>query len=304
MRILVLGAGGIGGYYGGRLAQAGVDVTFLVRPRRAEQIARNGLVVQGPVVSFAIPVKTVTKEDVGPGYDVILLSCKAYDFDDAVAAIAPAAAGALILPQLNGIRHLDRLDTLFGRDHVTGGVAQIAVTMEPDGTIRHLNPMQGFIFGPRAVAQEAACAALAPVLEQGGFSPRLSATIMQDMWEKYVFLCTLASTTCLMRGPIGPIARSDHGASVALDMLAECTAAATEAGYPPRPAHAAYCQGAFTDRESTMAASMLRDLQRGGRVEAEHIVGDMLARAQAAGQSAPMLRAAYSHLQVYQAGLA
>ncbi|HEY2133936.1 MAG TPA: ketopantoate reductase C-terminal domain-containing protein [Acetobacteraceae bacterium] len=124
------------------------------------------------------------------------------------------------------------------------------------------------------------------------------------MWEKFVFLCTLAATTCLMRGPVGAIARTDHGASVALDMLGECIATATADGFPPREAHAAYCRNTVTDRDSPVVASMLRDLQRGGQIEAEPIVGDMLARALAAGQNAPMLRAAYSHLQVYQASLA
>jgi 2-dehydropantoate 2-reductase len=304
MRILVLGAGGIGGYYGGRLAQAGVDVTFLVRPRRAEQLARDGLVVKGPVVEFAIPVATVTRETVAPGYDAILLSCKAYDLDDAIEAIRPAAPSALILPLLNGIRHLERLDSEFGPASVTGGVAQISVTLEPDGTIRHLAPMQGFIFGPRDPTQEAACTALAAVLDKGGFAPKLSPAIMQDMWEKFVFLCTLAATTCLMRGTVGAIARTDHGTSVALDMLAECTSVATAAGYPPREGHAAFSRKMVTDRDSGTAASMLRDLQRGGKVEAEHIIGDMLTRALAAGSPAPMLRAAYTHLQVYQASLA
>jgi 2-dehydropantoate 2-reductase len=304
MRILVLGAGGIGGYYGGRLAQAGVDVTFLVRPRRAEQLARDGLVVKGPVVEFAIPVTTITRETVGPGYDAILLSCKAYDLNDAIEAIRPAAPGALILPLLNGIRHLERLDSQFGKASVTGGVAQISVTLEPDGTIRHLAPMQGFIFGARDPAQEVACTALAAVLDKGGFAPKLSPAITQDMWEKFVFLCTLAATTCLMRGTVGAIARTDHGTSVALDMLAECTAVATAAGYPPREGHAAFSRKMVTDRDSGTAASMLRDLQRGGKVEAEHIIGDMLTRALAAGSPAPMLRAAYTHLQVYQASLA
>jgi 2-dehydropantoate 2-reductase len=114
MRILVLGAGGIGGYFGGRLAAAGVDVTFLVRPRRAEQLARDGLVIKSPLGDLAIPVTTVTKETATPGYDAILLSCKAYDLADSIASIRAAAPGALIVPLLNGLLHLDALDAAFG----------------------------------------------------------------------------------------------------------------------------------------------------------------------------------------------
>jgi 2-dehydropantoate 2-reductase len=303
MRILVLGAGGIGGYFGGRLAAAGVDVTFLVRPRRAEQLARDGLVIKSPLGDLAIPVTTVTKETATPGYDAILLSCKAYDLADSIASIRPSAPGALIVPLLNGLLHLDALDAAFGPDAVAGGVALIGITLDPDGTIRHLNTAQGFVFGERVASQRATCAALAEVLAKGGFAPRHSPEIMQDMWEKFVFLCSIAAMTCLMRGPVGAIARTQDGISVALDMLAECTAVATAAGYTPRDAARAFGEKSLTDTTSPNGASMMRDLLQGNRVEADHIVGDMLARAKAAGLAAPMLRAAYAHLQVYQATL-
>ncbi|MDE2200285.1 MAG: hypothetical protein KGJ41_14805, partial [Rhodospirillales bacterium] len=182
MRILILGAGGIGGYFGGRLAHAGVDVTFLVRPRRAEQLAAHGLVIKSPLGDLALPVNTVTRDTVGPGYDAIIVSCKAYDLEDAIAAIRPAAPGALILPQLNGIRHLDRLDAEFGPEAVLGGVALIGITLDADGTVRHLNKAQGFVFGERHPSQVARCEALQETLKRGGFAPRHSHEIMQDMW--------------------------------------------------------------------------------------------------------------------------
>ena len=148
MRILVLGAGGIGGYYGGRLAAAGVDVTFLVRPRRAEQLARDGLVIRSPLGDARLTVNTMLRERLEPGWDAILLSCKAFDLDDAIATIRPGAAGALIVPLLNGLRHLDALDAAFGPDQVAGGVAQIAVTLGPR---RHRPPSrQAAALHPRA----------------------------------------------------------------------------------------------------------------------------------------------------------
>jgi 2-dehydropantoate 2-reductase len=300
MRILMLGAGGIGGYYGGRLAASGADVTFLVRPRRAEQLARDGLVIKSPKGDLQLPVKTVTRDTVAPGYDAIVVSCKAYDLDDAIASIRPAAAGAKIIPQLNGINHLDRLDAEFGAENVLGGVAMIGITLDPDGTVRHLNRADGFVFGEREPGQAAFCAALAPIIARGGFDDRHSHEIMQDMWEKFVFLSCTAALTTLMRGPIGKIASTAHGQSVALEMLAECAAAATAAGFAPRPERAAFSTKAMTDITSVNAASMLRDLQRGGDVEVDHIVGDILARALAAGHPAPMLRAAHTHLKVYQ----
>ena len=172
MRILILGAGGIGGYFGGRLAASGVDTTFLVRPRRAEQLARDGLVIRSPVGDLKLAVNTVQRDTATPGYDAILLSCKAYDLTDAIDSIRPAAAGALVIPMLNGVRHLDTLDTAFGAGHVAGGVALIGVDMEPDGTIRHLAKGAGLVFGERQPAQAETCAALAPILADSGFEGR------------------------------------------------------------------------------------------------------------------------------------
>ena len=304
MRILVLGAGGIGGYFGGRLAAAGVDTTFLVRERRAGVLAANGLVLKSELGDLALPVKTVTTATAKPGYDAVILSCKAYDLDDAIESLRPAAPGALIVPLLNGMKHLDALDAAFGADNVAGGVAAIGVTLDDDGTIRHFGKMQGYVHGARFPGQAATCAALAEELAKGGFAPRNSDTIMQDMWEKFVLICTAAGSACLMRGGLSSIGKTEHGAAVVMDMYGECAAAATAAGHAPRPRHVEMFRNGLTGGTPANIPSMLRDLQRGLRVEADHIVGDMLARALAAGHAAPMLRAAHTHLKVYEASRA
>ena len=301
MRILVLGAGAIGGYFGARLAAGGVDVSFLVRPQRAELLARDGLRVKSPLGDLQVPAKTVLREQVRPGYDAILLGCKSYDLDDAIESIRPAVPGAVIIPLLNGMRHLDRLDAAFGQQAVGGGVAALFVALEPDGSIRHQGAAQNFVFGERHPAQAAACEALAPVLTQGGFSPRHSREIEQDMWEKFVFICSAAAMCCLMRGAVGEIASTSEGAPLMQEMLQDCGAAATAAGHPQRPAHLEFCRKTLTDPASPNVPSMLRDLRAGNQVEADHIVGDMLARTRAAGRQATLLRAAAAHLQVYQA---
>ena len=301
MRILVLGAGAIGGYFGGRLAAAGVDTTFLVRPGRAEQLAKSGLRIASPLGDVNTPVQTVSRERVRPGYDAILLSCKAYDLDDAIDAIRPAAAGAVIIPLLNGMRHLDRLDAAFGKEAVGGGVAALFVGMEPDGLIRHQGQAQTFVHGERHPAQAEQFAALTPMLARGGFSPRHSREIEQDMWEKFVFICTAMAGCCLMRGGVGEVARTNDGAALLLEILEDCAAVAAAAGHAQRPAHAEFCRRTLTDPASPNVPSMLRDLRQGNRVEADHVVGDMLARVRALGRPAPLLRAAYANLQVYQA---
>ena len=304
MRILILGAGGIGGIFGGRLAQAGLDVTFLVRPGRAAQLARDGLVIASPHGDARLQVATIQREQAAPGYDAILLSCKAYDLDDAISAIRPAASGALIVPVLNGLRHLDRLDDAFGRAQVTGGTAAIHATLDADGTVRQLSDLQTLTFGPRDPAQSEPCEALSRDLARGALEIRLSREIMQDMWEKFTFLATLAAATCLLRGDVGSILHTDDGAALMEEILADATATATASGHAPRPSRMAFFQSALRDPNSRLSASMLRDMVRGGRVEADHIVGDMLARARACGRPAILLAAAYAHLQLYQMGRA
>lgn len=301
MRILVLGAGAIGGYFGGRLAAAGVDTTFLVRPGRAGQLAKNGLRIASSLGDAHVSPTTVTREHVVPGYDAILLSCKAYDLDDAIDTIRPAVPGAVIIPLLNGMRHLDRLDTAFGKEAVCGGVAALFVGMEPDGLIRHVGQTQNFVFGERHPAQAERCAALAPVLARGGFAPRHSREIEQDMWEKFVFICTAMAGCCLLRGGVGEVARTNDGAALMLELLADCAAVAAAAGHAQRPPHAEFCRKTFSDPASPNVPSMLRDVRQGNRVEADHVVGDMLARARSLGRPATLLRAAYANLQVYQA---
>jgi 2-dehydropantoate 2-reductase len=304
MRILVLGAGAIGGYFGGRLAEAGADVTFLVRPRRAEQLATDGLVVRSKLGDIQRSVRTVTADRLSDDgrFDLVLLTCKAYDLEAAITAIAPAVRnGAAVLPMLNGMLHLDRLDAVFGQDRVLGGLCQIGATMTEAGEIRHLNPAHVMIFGPRVATQAALVEAFAASAKPANFDARAVDNVLQDMWEKFVLLTTMAGMTCTMRGPVGDIMTADEGEALTLELLAENAAVATAAGYAPRPDRQARARATLTERGSSFAASMLRDVERGGPTEAAHVVGDMLTRSRAAGLAAPMLRVAWCHLQVNDA---
>jgi len=296
MRILVLGAGAIGGYFGARLAEAGADVTFLVRPARAAALAANGLIVRSHFGDIARPVVAVTAAT--DAYDAVLLSCKAYDLASAIAAIAPAKR-ALIVPLLNGLAHLDQLDATLGRARVAGGASYIAATLWPDGEIRHLNQLHRIAFGPREDSQRAALAALAAACAPASFEAQNRDDILQAMWDKFVFLTTLAAMTCLMRANVGTIVATADGEALMRACFDEAHAAAVAAGHRGDEATAAEALGMLTARGSSFTSSMLRDLESGGRIEAEHIVGDMVRRARAAGVASPLLRAAYTHLQAY-----
>ncbi|OZI55065.1 2-dehydropantoate 2-reductase [Bordetella genomosp. 5] len=303
MRILVLGAGGTGGYFGGRAAQAGADVTFLVRDARAARLRAEGLRIQSPRGDAVVPVQTVTASELQPGYDAIILSCKAYDLQSAVDAIRPAVGEhTAILPIMNGVLQYDVLDGEFGAHRVYGGLCQINATLGKDGEVIHMGQHANLVFGERAGEPRSERAlALDAVLSKADFNCRLSSEIYQDIWEKYVFLTTLAASTCLMRGSVGQICSQADGAVFLRELLRESQQVAAASGHPVRPAADEQALSVLTDTKQPMTASMFRDLRQGLRVEADHIVGDMIHRAGLLGVATPLLRVAYAHLQVYQA---
>jgi 2-dehydropantoate 2-reductase len=304
MKILVLGAGGIGGYFGGRLHQAGADVTFLVREARAQHIAAHGLMLESPKDKATLQVKTVLAGQVNDDYDVVILACKAYDLASSIAAITPAMGAqtckTCILPLLNGIAHIEALDAAFGKARVMGGACQIAATLTPEGVVKALMPFQNIVWGARHPAQAALAQALGPVFAKTAVGWSVSDNIMLDMWEKLTFLSTLAGMTCLMRAAVGDILAAPGGAQAITRYLDSCIAIATKEGYAPRDAAIERFRAMLSTQGSTLTASMLRDLENGGPVEADHIVGFMLEKARAHGVDDGMLAVAFAHLKAYE----
>ena len=301
MRILVLGAGAVGGYFGGRLAEAGRDVTFLVRPARAGLLAEHGLKVISLLGDFTVKPKTVTAERLGGPYDLLLLTTKHYDLDQAIDAIRPAVgAQTVVLPLLNGLGHLDRLEAAFGAQAVLGGVAYVGATLRPDGSINHHNRLSGIVFGERAGGVSERAKAISAEFESTPVTAPPSENIMLDMWEKFVMITTMAGMNCLMRGTIGEIASTDDGSALMLQAFAENQAVAQAAGYSLRKPWRENIETMLTEKGSLNNASMHHDLQHGSRTEADWILGDMRRRAMALGVATPLLRTAYAHLQVYE----
>jgi 2-dehydropantoate 2-reductase len=301
MKTLVLGAGGIGGYFGGRLAQARADVTFLVRPKRRAQLERDGLRIESPLGNAELAVKTVLAEELRPGYDSVLFTCKAYDLDSAMDAIAPAMKGnAAVVPMLNGIAHFDRLDARFGKDKVMGGTCQINAMLRKDGTIVHGDPLQRLLFGERDRSRSARAEAFAAELAKTTIEWKLSPDIEQDLWEKIVFLSALAAGTCLFRGQVGEIMSAPGGREAMERLIAANIEIATREGRAPRPAAIEAARKRLTDPEGTWSASMLRDMEAGNPVEADHIVGFMLEKARRHKLDDTVLSLAYTHLKTYE----
>ena len=305
MRVLCLGAGAIGGYYGGRLLEGGTDVWFLVRAARRAQLEARGLAIESPACgNYAVQHVSALEQRALPDarpFDVVLLTCKAYDLDDAMEAIAPAVAkGAVVLPLLNGLAHLDILNRRFGQEKVLGGLAKIAATLTAEGTIRHLNDWRFITFGEQDGAASERVGALKAAFEQTSVVASAVPDILARMWEKFVHLATVASITCLMRASVGEIARTPGGTGQSLQVFDVLVTLAAKAGHPVSDQFKAEYHRLFHDTSSTYTASMLRDLENGGRVEADHIVGYAVMAATSNGVDAALLDAAYTHLKAYE----
>ena len=309
MRILILGAGGTGGYFGGRLAQSGADVTFLVRPTRATQLERQGLQIRSPLGDADFPVVHVVAEELKTratekSFDLVLLSCKAYDLDSSLDAIAPAVGPqTTVMPILNGLLHYTALDARFGREHVLGGLCFISAMKGPDGEVLHLGKPASITFGEREGDPDSVRVRdFARLCEQAGLDHLASPDINQQLWIKYSFLTALAAGTCLMRADVGTIVAGEGGGEFMRALYRECLAVAEAADQSVPETSQATALATLTQTGSPVKASMLRDLEAGQRVEAAHIVGDMLHRGLSSGLDAPLLAAAWCHLQAYEAG--
>ncbi len=251
--------------------------------------------------NLRLPVQVATAETLAGTFDTVLLTAKAYHLDQAIAAISPAVGPTTaILPVLNGLGHLDRLDAAFGPERVLGGVAYIGATLTADGIIRHLNRIHGITFGGRSGGVGDRVRGIAQAFAATRVNAPASDNILLDMWEKFVMITALAGMNCLMRGSVGEIMGTEDGESLMLELLAECQAVATASGYAPRPQHRNQCQAMLTERGSDNSASMRRDLEAGQRTEGEAVLGDMLRRARTLGIPAPVLRIAVCQLQVHE----
>jgi 2-dehydropantoate 2-reductase len=303
MRILVVGAGAVGGYFGGRLLEAGRDVTFLVRPARAARLAESGLSIRSPFGDVDLPAPpTVTAGAIQGPFDLVVASCKAYDLDAAIDDFAPAVGPeTAVLPLLNGLRHLDVLDARFGADRVLGGLCLISSKFDDAGRIAHLSDVHRLVFGARVPSQAGRVGAIADALSGATFESRASDDVLLEMWEKWVFLAALAGITCLMRASIGDVAAAG-GADLAAALLEECRAVAEANGRAPRPVPMEAFRGRLIAPSSILTASMLTDLEGGGRTEADHVLGDLLERRPpVASPDVSLLRVAYTALKAQEA---
>jgi 2-dehydropantoate 2-reductase len=302
MRFLVVGAGATGGFFGASLAQAGRDVTFLVRSARAAQLRENGLAIVDPRGDVTtISPNVVTRDELAGPYDVVLLGVKAYQLESAIDDFAPAIASeTAILPMLNGMRHIDILSARFGAEHVFGGTCIVSTTLDDAGRIVQLNDMQELGYGELDGTDSERVRRIEHALHGAGFTANVSKRIVSDMWQKWVTLASLGGINATMRGTIGDVAAAPGGEAFALAYVEEATAVAAAAGHALSPAGLERIRTLLTAPGSPLTSSMYRDLLGNRPIEADAIVGDLVERARQLGVATPLVAAAYANLKIYE----
>ncbi|HTB10389.1 MAG TPA: ketopantoate reductase family protein [Bryobacteraceae bacterium] len=302
MRILIVGAGAVGGYFGGRLAQAGRDVTFLIRPKRAQQIQAHGLRIVSPYYGdFTVRPKTITAAQIVSPYDIIFLSIKSYDLAAGIDDFAPAVGPrTVIIPVLNGMHPMDVLTERFGENAVLGGVCYVATEIDSQGRVIQLADFQSVSYGEVDGKKTSRIEAVHQVFQGAGFDTAISENILLDMWQKWVFLASVGTITCLLGGNIGEIVAVPGGADLSLSALRECAAIADACGYPLSEAFLAEKSSQLTASASSLTSSMYRDRKEQAPVEVDSILGDLIERGRKQGVSAPIVQAAFVSLTIYQ----
>ncbi|KON89877.1 2-dehydropantoate 2-reductase [Sporosarcina globispora] len=302
MRILVVGAGAIGGYFGGKLLEKGEDVTFLVREQRKHQLEKNGLLVESVHgdMKFGEP-KTIQAGEKGEAFDVILLSTKAYHLEGAIQDIRPYTGDkTLILPLLNGIAHMDKLTAVFGEEKVLGGLCFIETTLGENGKVIQTSPVHDFVFGERSGEKTERILKLQEAFSGTKANFRLSENIEQEMWHKYLFISTLSGVTSLFRSPIGPIRDQASGLNSVKEVLKEASAIMRGLGAPLADGIEDAQVKKINEMGYEMKSSLQRDMEKQQAIEADHFFGYLLEKAILLDLNAPVLGAIYANLKVYE----
>ena len=304
MRILMVGAGATGGFFGGRLVQAGRDVTFLLREPRAVHVREQGLTVLTPQGAFTVQPKVLTAaalQAAPESFDLVMISTKAYQLQGAMNDVMPAVGpDTAILPMLNGMRQLAMLDGRFGAARVLGGSVRIVADMDTEGRVHQKTSLGELSYGERDRTRTTRIEAVDQAMQHAGFEAILQPDIIATLWQKWWILASIGAICILARGTIGQASEAPRGEALAWAVVKECTNIALANGYPPDEAMLADHLKRMTEHGSALTSSMYRDMMKGAPVEADHVLGDLLDHTK--DVRAPLLTAAYVQLKVYEAG--
>ncbi len=300
MKILILGIGGIGGFFGSYLQKSGVDVTFLVRPKRKDFLLKNGLKVISSIGNLKLIPNLVLAKELTPIYDIIIVSCKAYDLDQAIIDLKLTKGKGIIIPFLNGMTHLKKLDEEFGCENVMGGVAHISSTINENGTIEHFSHFKKLTFGNRLQNQNHLLEPFLDVCEKTKFDAVLSKNITLDLWKKWIFISTVAGATTLFSSTLGEISNHEVGKKTLIDLYEECRSIAKLNGFTIEDDEVNNVLNNITAEGSLIKASMQRDVEKNAFTEHEEIFGHLISKAQNYNFYSPILTSCYLKMKLYK----
>ncbi|MGQ9369786.1 2-dehydropantoate 2-reductase [Azospirillum sp. ST 5-10] len=304
MRIAVMGSGGVGGYFGARLAAAGADVTFLARGRHLAAIRHQGLRVVSDAGDLHLerPAASDDPATVGP-VDVVLFCVKLWDTEAAAAQCRPLLKpGTAVITLQNGVTGTDALAAALGREHVVGGVAHVAATIAAPGTIRHTGTLARMTFGELDGRRSERLEAFHALAERAGFDAILSDHILRTIWEKFAFLAPLSGLTALTRQPVGVIRSVAPTRALFFDAVAEVAAVAAAHGVPLGADLVDRVAALVDGLVPGMRSSMLNDLERGARLELPWLSGAVVRLGAGHGVPTPVHRVVAAALAPYADG--
>lgn len=301
MKILIVGAGAIGGYFGGRLLEKGEDVTFLVRDRRKEELESTGLNIKSVNGDCRLTPKLITKNSKAQEYDVVLLSTKSYQLAGAIEDVRPfVGENTMVLPLLNGIAHVDQLTEAFGEQPVIGGLCYIEATLDETGTIVQASPLNQLVYGERSGKETDRIRSLKKAFDGTKAEFILSDNIDQEMWHKYLFITTMSGITTLFEEPIGPIRELASGQRTIAALLKELEEVMVKFGAPVEQGISYKLLDKLNSLGEGMKSSMQRDAEKSQPIEVDHLQGYLLEKAQELGVPVPVLETVYTKLKLYE----
>ena len=305
MRIAIMGSGGLGGYFGARLADGGADVHFVARGTHLQAMRSHGLRVEGPT-AIHIPQVNATNDprDIGVA-DVVMLCVKLWDTDAALEQIRPLVGPATtIISFQNGVLKDQSIRAAYDQAHIMGGVGYVAATIEQPGVIRQTGTMQRLIFGELDGSRSARGESLLAACLAGGINAELSDHIRREIWQKYVFLAGLSGTTTTIRRPIGPIREHPETRAFLLDIMREVVAVGRAHGVDLAEDYADVRLRLADDLPYEMTSSMHHDLERGNRLEVRWLAGGVAEMGRDKGVPTPLNRAIAAILALHATGKA
>ena len=300
MKILVLGVGGIGGFFGAHLDIIGEDVTFLVRQKRKALVKKNGIKIKSSFGNFNIQPKLITKEKLKPIYDVILLTCKSYDLDQVINDLAVIKNKGLIIPLLNGKTHIERLEKTFNKKDIYGGVAYISSNIDKGGIINHVGQNMKITFGSRFGINSNLSKEFYKRCKKSKFKIALSNNINQEIWEKWIFIATLAGATTLFKTSLDKINVSKEGKKFILDLFHECSEISKLNGFEIREEVKKNHEAYFVNPNSKVKASMLIDMEKKSFTEHHHIFKELIHLGEKNNFESVILKTIYLNMLVYE----